>query len=258
MGFLAYDNRVTSDGTWTDNGASFAADPPIENLGTIQTPSPHAEFDGDTASFQFAAGSAFTVRLLALIGHTLPDGATVTWKDESDVTIGSQTIARFKNRPQNSYVLLSAEDSISTIKCAISGAGSGTHRIASVFAGPAITFGQAAGFGYRNQSQGSITRISGTDWPFVDVRRRGIPIQWTGQQGEIIGVNRDGTEYAGDDAETILQTVGQYGQVIVAPLSKTQAEIDATAIYGLMDSAGEPEHVDGGIMRVQFTVVESR
>jgi len=121
MGFLAYDNRVTSDGTWTDNGASFAADPPIANLGTIQTPSPHAEFDGDTASFQFAAGSAFTVRLLALIGHTLPDGATVTWKDESDVEIGSQTIARFKNRPQNSYVLLSAEDSISTIKCAIAG-----------------------------------------------------------------------------------------------------------------------------------------
>jgi len=53
MGFLAHYNAVLGGGTWTDNGASFATDPSIENLGTIQTPSPHAEFTGDTASFQF-------------------------------------------------------------------------------------------------------------------------------------------------------------------------------------------------------------
>lgn len=264
MGFVAYDNRLAGTGVWTDTAGTFVSDPPIDNLGTPQVPSPHAEFEGDTGEFSFAAqdngGSAdnFTVRLLALLGHTLPDGASVTFKDESDAILDAHTVARFKTRPNNLILLLDADETIHTLKCEISGAGTGTHRIASAFAGPAKVYGQSAGTGYRNQSDASVVRIGGTDWPFVGTRRRGLPVQATGTRGEVLGVNFDGTEYSGTDWVTLLETAGQYGQVIVAPSSKTQKTIDALAIYGLLDSVGEPEHVERDIFRIGFRVLESR
>lgn len=258
MGFVAYNNRLTGAGTWTDTGASFAADPPLANLGTIQVPSPHAEFTGDTAAFEFAAGADFTVRVLALLGHTLPDGAIVTFSDEADVQIASHTVARFKTRPNNVILLLGADETISTIKVSISGAGTGTHRIAAMFAGPAKVFDQTAGFAYSDQSDGQVIRIGGTDWPFIGTRRRGIPVQAIGTRGEVLGINRDGTEYTGTDWVTMLETAGQFGQVIVSPSAISQKTIDALAIYGLLDSPGEPEHVEGDVFRVGFRVLESR
>jgi hypothetical protein len=266
MGFIAYDNRLFGTGAWTDNSSpdTFASTPPIENLGTPQTPGPFAEFDGDTADFSFEAQDAtetaedFTVRVLALIGMDLPDGITITWYDESDTQLATQTWNRYKNRPRNSYIVLDSDQTTNTVRCAISGAGSGTHRIAAAWAGPAWIIGQGAGYQMRNQSDARIERVSGTDWAWAGVRRRGVPFTIFGNRGEIRGVNYDGTEYTSDDAETILHTIGLYGPVIACESSKSQNTIDALTIYGRLDSAGDPEHLDGDVWSVGFRVLESR
>lgn len=264
MGFIAYDNRLLGAGAWTDTGADFAASPPITNMSTPQTPAPFAQFSGDTADFEFeaqdAAGAAenFTVRVLALIGHNLADGTSITWKDEAGATIGSQTVARFKNRPNNSIILLDADDTVNTVQCQISGAGSGDHRIAAAFAGPAWVKTPAGGFQYSNTDDGGIVRVDGTAWTTRRTRVRGIPFTAVGNRGEILGVNFDGTEYSGTDAETMLQTIGKGGAVIVAPSSGTQKEIDGLSVYGVLNSAGSAEQVSGDVFRVSFDVLEMR
>ena len=261
---LGYKNRLTGKGTWTDVGTAFATSPPLANLGTIQTPAPAAEFTGTGAEFQFEAKDAsdaaesFTIRVLVLIGMSIPDGATIEWKESDGTSIATQTWSRFKNRPANSYIVLDADQTVDTIRCEISGIASGTYRIAAAFAGQAWEFDQEAAFNWRGQSAASVTRISGTDWPFADTRRRGIPVQAFGNRGKILGVDRDGNEHTGDDAETVLNSIGRYGQCIVIPSQVSQDTIDALAIYGLLDSVGNPEHVDGDVFRVTFDVLESR
>jgi hypothetical protein len=264
MAFLAYNNRLFDYGTWTDNGSAFAATPPIANMGTPQVPTPHAEFEGATADFQFAAldesdaAENFTARVVALLGHNLPDGATITFKDEGGTTIGSATVSRFKNRPNNTIVVLSADQTINTLEVEIASANAGTNRIAAVWASEAWEFDLVRDQRYRAQSAGSVTRISGTDWPFSDTRRRGIPVTARGTMQEILGIDLDGNELSGNDAETVLQDARHYGPAIVIPTTITDAAIHATSIYGLIDSAGDAEYVGGDIWNMTFDVVESR
>lgn len=266
MAFLAYSNRMLGAGTFADTGSAYATSPPISNLGKPQTPSPHAEFTGASAEFSFqaldGAGSpeTFSFQCLALIGHTLPDSAVITWKRGSDdSTIATQTWARFKNRPMNSIILLnSAITDEHTIKCAITSAGSGTKRIAAAWAGPVWSFQQIADFAWTNSSDAEITRISGTDWAWADTRRRGVPVTAIGTRGEIIGLNADGTEYSGNDAETVLHEAGVYQPVILCLSDTSATRIAATTIYGALDDAGTPEQVSGDVYRVSFSVTESR
>jgi len=266
MSFLAYDNRLFGTGVWTDtdSAGTFATSPPIENMGTSQTPGPFAEFEGDTADFQFqaqdASGTAetFTVRLLALIGLDIDDGALISWSGDGGSAIASQTWSQYKNRPKNCYILLAADETHDTVSVSISGAGSGTHRIAAAWASPILSFDQSSGLNYRNQSSATIARVSGTDWPFADVRRRGAEYEFIGTRGETLGVNFDGTEYTDNDFETVMRTIGKYGPVIVSPSNATQTAIDALAVYGVLDSVGNAEQIEGDVMRARFTVLESR
>jgi hypothetical protein len=153
---------------------------------------------------------------------------------------------------------LSADESLSSLQVEIGSANSGTNRISAVWASPAWEFDLVKDQRYRAQSAGRVTRISGTDWPFADTRRRGIPVTARGTMQEMLGVDIDGNELSGDDAETVLQDARHYGPAIVIPTTITSAAIHATAIYGLIDSAGDAEHVDGDIWQMTFDVVESR
>lgn len=261
---LAYSNRLFGKGTWTDVGTTFDTDPPIANLSTSQVPLPAAAFSGASAEFQFAAldaaGAAenFTARVLALLSMDIADGATITWKRSDDSVIATESWSRFKNRPANSILILGADETLDTIKCSITDAGTGAHRIGAAWAGPGWLFQLESGFRYRPQSSGNVTRVSGTDWPFADVRRRGIPVAANGSRGKILGVNDDGSEFAGMDAESVLYEARQFGPAIVVPGFATAAEIRGTSIYGLIDTVGEPENLSGPTWRVEFTVLESR
>lgn len=265
MSRVGYKNRLTGLGAWTQEGTAFSASPPLANLGTKQVPTPAAEFTGDTATFVFAAqdgagaAESFTTDVLALMAlQDIPDGATITWKDGANVVIASETWSRFKNRAANSYILLDTPVTLDTIKCTIAGAGAGLHWIGAAFAGQSWEYDQVGRWAGANQSSASITRISGTDWTFADVRRRGFPVEAFGTRGEILGVNADGTEYSGDDAETMLHEIGLYGQMILFPSTRSANDIRATAIYGVLDSVGNPEHAENGIHKVKFRVLESR
>lgn len=257
MGILAYSNKAIG-ATITDLGSAFSTNPPISNMGTRQVPSPYAEFTGTSASFTVVSSTAEDVRVLALLSHTLPESAVITWKTTGGTTITSDTWNAYKNRPANSYAVLSAAQSLSGIRCDITGANSGTNRIGGVWFSKGWEFEQTAGFRWQPQSSARITRIDGTDWTTDGVRRRGIPITAIGTRGEIIGVGKDGTIYSGDDAETVLSTAGLYGPVIAIPSIANQNTIDATAIYGALDSPGSPEHIEGDVFRVSFRVLESR
>jgi len=220
-----------------------------------QVPSPYAEWSGDSVSFS-ASFSSSSIRCLALLGHNLPDGATVTWSSGS--TLETRNVARFKTRPQNHFTLLDADQTLTSLTCSISGAGSGLHRIAAAFAGPVWVFDQISTFRWRPRSSASVTRIDGTDWTHSGTRRRLIPMSAIGNRGEMLGVNSDGTAYSGTDAETVFATAGLHGQVIACPSQVSQSAIDALAIYGTLASAGEVKHVEGDVFRARFDVLESQ
>jgi len=258
-GFLSYNNLAFEATSSTDIGGSFSASPSISNLRTPQVPDPSAEFTGASAEFTLAGATARDVQLVGLISHDLPDGASVQFKQSGGTNIGSAiTVARYKNRPNNIYLLLDSALSLTAIRCAITSAGSGAHNIGTIWAGQVWEFGQLQGQRWSPQSSASVTRVAGTDWVRAGVRRRGFPGALIGTRGEILGVNADGTAYSGEDAETIFNEIGQYGPVIYCPSSLSQSTIDATAIYGVLESPGSPEHIEGDVFRARFNVLESR
>lgn len=255
--YIGYSNAAL-DATFADVGSSFTTPPPLGNMGTMQVPNPSAEFSGATAEFSITFAASSTIRLLALISMDIDDSATITWKDSGGSTIASQTWSQFKTRPKNSFIVLSADENHSSVNCAISGAGSGTHRIGAAFTGKAWEFDQLAGFGWSPQSSAARTGLDGTDWVTPATRRRGIPLAAIGDRGQILGVDESGTEHSGDDAETVLDAIGLHGQIIAIPSTVNQTTIDALSIYGTLNSVGAPEHLEADIYRVRLNVLESR
>lgn len=258
MAFIAYNNRVTRSSTLTDDGGTLNN---MSNVVTPQVPAPYASFSGDTA--EMTATFSGEVQLLALLGHNLPDGTSVTWKQPDGTTITTATVAQFKNRPPNLYTLISAQ-TLSGVRVAISGAGSGDHRIAGLWASPVREFGALAGTRWQPRSDTRVSSIAGTDWVSPGIRRRGIPMQAIGSREDMLGVSRDGTESSADDWETILYQIEESGGwAIVTPSHQPQGTtdqttIDALAIYGRVQPKGAPEQIEGDRFRVRFNVVESR
>jgi len=259
MGFIAYNNLVDRNSTFTDVGGGITN---LENVGVPQH-SVYATWSGDTVEFSANWGSAQDFRLVALVAHDLDEGATITWKNLSGPTLATQTWNRFKTRPRNAYQYFSSAQSLSGIRVAISGAGSGDHRIGTLVASPAAEFELLANARWTPESPALKSSIGGTDWTTSGVRRRGVPVDVIAKRDEILGVSRDGTAFSGDDFETILDTIGLHGFCTVCPshdVSGTinQNKIDAHTIYGTLASIGAPEHVDGEIMRLSFRVLENR
>jgi len=177
---LADRNRLTGKGIWTDLGGTFAADPPLANLGTPEAPSPHVEFTGTEAEFSFSALDAgdaaetFEVQVLALIDHTLPEGALIEWRRPEDTLIAAQTWRRFGLRKQRAYIILPDPVSLDTIRCKISGVASATYRIAAAFAGR-IGFAERVARGWEREGQDAtqVNTVAATDWAFASARRVG-------------------------------------------------------------------------------------
>lgn len=259
MGFIAYNNLVDRNSTFTDVGGG------VTNLGNIGVPqhSVYAEWTGDTAEFSANWGSSQGFRLVALIAHDLDESATITWKNLAGPTLATTTWGRFKNRPMNAYHLFDSVQSLSGVRVAISGAGSGSHKVGTLVASPVAEFDMIAGARWQPQSTARKTSIGATDWTTAGVRRRGLPVTLIGTRSEILGVARDGTEHTGDDWETVFNTLGLHGFCVVCPSHAAdgtvyQNKIDALSIYGTLSGIGTPEHVDGEYYRVRLSVLENR
>lgn len=235
---LADRNRLTGKGTWTDVGGTFAADPPLANLGTPEAPSPHAEFTGTTAEFSFAALDAedaaetFSVQVLALIDHNLPDGALIEWKKADGSLLAARTWRRFGLRKLRSYIILPEPVSLDTIRCQISNVASGTYRIAAAFAGQiGLNECSERGWNMRNTDTSAVTGIGTTDWAFARARKRGMPVTMPIlTYDKAFGVPLPGTALAvpatWDTDNSTSETGGVYTFTAVATatlLSKTSA-----------------------------------
>lgn len=264
MAILAYDNQLLATGALTDVGGTFDAAPPKENLLTLQVPGPYAQFTGTTAEFKFAfqdsvgAAESRTFRMLALLAHNLPDGASITWKSDAGTTIATQTWNRFGRRPRNLYTLLPSDHTDTSISCLISGVASGTYRIGAAFAGPVWEFDAVERWEVRAQNASQITRIGGTDWPFADARRRGIRVDTAPLDHEVMfGVPLPGNPApTGLDVESIMSLIGATTPVIYAPRHSSQDWIDSTAIYGLVSRPNTTQHRGGAYHTAQFNVLE--
>lgn len=259
MGFIAYNNMVDRNATFSDIGGGMTN---VANLGVPQH-SVYASWTGDTAEFSANWGSTQDFRLVSLIAHDLAEGATITLKNLAGPTLATTTWGRFKNRPMNAYHLFSSDQSLSGIRVAISGAGTGTHKIGTLVASPVKEFDLLAGARWQPQSTALRNSVGATDWTVPGVRRRVVPITAIGTRAEVLGVSRDGTENSGDDFETILNTLGLHGFCVICPSHSAdgtviQAKIDALSIYGTLSSVGAPEHVEGETHRIRFDVMENR
>lgn len=175
---LAHRNRFLENGTYTDVGGTFAVTPPIQNLGTMQSPSPHAEFTGTGAEFSFAfldeldVAETVPLRWLALLGHNLPADALIEWRRSDGTLIAAQSWRRYGNRAQNSHILLPNAVSVDTIHCKISNVASGTYRIGAAFAGAAWEFDINEGWAEDHRELGEVTSIDVVDWAFAAGRRQ--------------------------------------------------------------------------------------
>jgi len=253
MGFLAYNNALLGA---TFTGTGFSAQPPISNLGTPQTPSPHAEFTGATASFDVTFAST-EVGMLALIGLDIADGATITWKRTDATTIVSVTHNRFKNRPNNHYALITPE-TLTSLACEITNAGSGVHRVAAAWASPVLIGKAPARWQDEISDQGSVTRVGGTAWPFADARLAGTPVELERvEYPDAYGVaSPTNPGPAGLDVRGILAAAGNTSPVIWARRDSSAEWIASTAIYGLLTGPIRLEHTGGPFHALRARILE--
>jgi hypothetical protein len=171
---LAYDNRALGNGAFTAGTGTWSSSPAIDNLGNMQ-PQRYAEVTPASGDFdltfqaQDSGGSPenFSPDVFALIGHTLPDSAVVTFKDGT-TTLGSVTVSNAANRAQNAIVVTDSTANFDTLTVEVSSAGSSAVRLGCLWASESFRPDRGfslTGYGLTPDTLAQWTRIDSSIWP---------------------------------------------------------------------------------------------
>ena len=143
MSIFAYNNRALKSGQFTGTVGAWATTPAIENMATAQVPTPHARVTPDAGAIAFTYEAQdsggdpenMTVDVLALIAHTLPDSAVVTFLDgATELAQVTYIVGANKAAPGFVVAVLSAPVTLDTITVSIASAGSEPVRIGTFWA----------------------------------------------------------------------------------------------------------------------------
>lgn len=232
---IAYDNRALGNGAFTAGTGTWASSPSIDNLGTLQ-PQVYAQVSPSNGNFDFtfqaqdASGSAetFSPDVFALLGHTLPDNAVVSFKDGAS-TLGAVTVSNAANRPQNAIVVTSSTASFNTLTVTVSSAGSSAVRIGGLWASESFRPGNQfdpRSYSVTPETLATWTRIDSTIWP----NSRAVVNRVSFQMPYLTRA-----EYSGPDMPNwvgISTVSGRHNPVILIPDSDNLHE----AHYGVFDT----------------------
>ena len=136
MAIFAYKNRAFDGGEFTGTVGAWAVTPSIANMGMMQVPTPHARVTPDTGAFAFTFNDdGMTVDVLALIAHTLPEGAVVTFLDGA-TELAQVTYSEGANLAAPAFVtaVLGSPVTLDTITVSVTSAGSEPVRIGAFWA----------------------------------------------------------------------------------------------------------------------------
>jgi len=143
--------------TGTFDGSQF--------LGTMQSPTPHMEVTPTAGEIEFSLAESGSIQLLALLGHTLPDDAVVTFSDGTSELV---QITVTSGRPHHIIARLDQSVAVSDVTINITNAGSSTVRIAGLWASAAFVPAHGIGLdGYAVTPESFSRVVYATATPWV-------------------------------------------------------------------------------------------
>jgi hypothetical protein len=232
---IAYDNRALGHGAFTAGTGSWESSPSIDNLGNMQ-PQRYAEVTPSGGAFDFtfesqdSAGAAENQSpdVYALLGHTLPDSAVVTFKDGA-TTIGQVTVDNPENQPQNAILVASSATTLDTLTVEVASAGSDKVRLGGLWT--SASFRPTNGLSLQNYSKmaetlSTWTRIDTTIW----ANSRGVVHRASFEWPMLTRSEANGPDMPNWTGITILS--GRHNPVILIPDSDNLHE----STYGLFDT----------------------
>lgn len=259
---VAYQNRLHVKATqaveFTDAGSTLDATPPITNLGTAQLPTV-VTWTGATATIEAqatdgaspASGESFSADVFAVLGiQDIDDGAEIEFfdADASPATsLGTVTWNPMQGQT-HAVLVLSSPVTVTTVRVEVTSAGSGSHSIGALWAGPSVQ-DQAIRPGYTIETEdtGLVSRSAGgTDWSFGGE----TAITWPAQ----FRCRTSADFYAMVDA---LRICGTTEPVLWIPDTDSDMQGRFT-VYGLVQSGWRSQHVELEVRDVLFSVRESR
>lgn len=258
---FAYQNRLHVTAAqaveFTDVGSDLDATPPITNLGTAQLPT-IVTWQGDSLTIEAqatdgaspASGESFSADVFAVLGiQNLDTSAQIEFfdADASPATsLGTVTWNPVQGQT-HAVLVLSSPVTVTTVRVEITSAGSGSHSIGALWAGPSVQ-DQAIRNGYTIETEdtGVVSRSAGgTDWSFGGE----TAVTWPAQ----FRCKTDAEFFAMVDA---LRVCGTTEPVLWIPDTDSDMQARFT-VYGLVQPGWRSQHVELSVRDVLFSVRES-
>lgn len=257
---FAYQNRLHVKATqaveFTDAGSTLDATPPITNLGTAQLPT-IVSWAGATATIEAqatdgaspASGQSFSADVFAVLGiQDIDDGASIEFFDaDASPATSLGTVTWNPVQGEDAAVLvLDSPVTVTTVRVEITSAGSGSHLIGALWAGPSVRSAIRTGYAGETADTGEISRSAGgTDWTFGGE----TAISWP-------AVFRTTTLAEFQTMIDALRICGTTEPVLWIPDTSTGMK-ERFTIYGLVQPGWRFQHVELEVRDVLFTVRES-
>jgi len=195
----------------------------LDELKAMQVPLPFATLTPSGGVVEIKAVFTTTpIRVLGIIGHDIPDTATIEFRDSTDTLITSLGV----NRP-NAFAVID-ELSAGEIRYKITGLSAAPIRIALLWAGAGFeALAEEAGehggidYGYRS-------KVGAVTWTNPRTVARVVPATFRGLTDD----------QAWDELEGIFTAVGTTRPVVYIPRVSTQAQINRRSVYGTLNNRG--------------------
>lgn len=251
MSILAYSNifldpRGTSV-VYADTGGTASVAQPLDNMSKMQLPI-FAQFNSAAAEFTATLPAQKTARVFALLGHTLPGDAEVTFS-AGGVPLGTVTVKNYPGLARHAILVLDEPVQVTELAVSITGGGSG-FTIGALWASDGFTKSFALdGFGYDFESLSSVSWAGAAGYVSPRESQTLPTFKFTPlTRAEAIGPDAP-------NVRSVFRCVSEHKCVLVIPYNRDLS----TAVYGLIESTSGPTTIPNApTWRASATVREMR
>ena len=253
---LAYANQIRAADLTTGTGTWDPARP-LDNLELPQLPVPYvlATPDAGALSITWAPAAATTVDVLAVLGHTLPAGAVVTFTDEEANQLAQVTWNPGANDDlaPNVVVVLASPAEVESITVTITSAGSAPVRLAGLWASVSFRACSERGWGFAPDDFSLFDQVDATRW----VNPRTVANGTTGAFPDLTEDQAIGS--AGSvNLRAVFRQLGTSRPALWVPRAESQASINRSHVYGFFETPGRTQQRGGPWWRADFSIREMR
>jgi len=236
MAILSHTNGIDTSTVTVTTGTAEN----LDELKAMQVPLPFATLTPDAGVVELRAVFTTTpIRVVGLVGHDIPDTATIEFRDSTDTLITSLAV----NRP-NAFAVID-ELSAGEIRYKITGLSAAPIRIALLWADAGFEAVAEASGEHGGTDYGYRSKVGAVTWTNPRTVARTVPATFRGLT----------EDQAFGDLEDLFTAVGTTRPVVYIPVLSTQAQINRRAVYGTLGARGRiiPEKP---LYRAEFDVDE--